>query len=391
MRWLSDSDLRRALGPWVATRAAVLLVGYVAVLSIGFQMETANRFSGNELLNLQSRWDAGWYLGIAMHGYDYYPDQADTTQSVVFFPAYPATVGLLGRVFGGGRLAFVLAGTLVSMLAFLAALAYLIRLARELLGSSERAAWAAWFLAAYPFAVFYGAVYTESMFLLAAIGAVYHTRRGDLAWAGLWGLVAGLTRPNGCLLTLPLLLLVLERRSSSVSSGPGRAGGGRNTLRLAVSVTPCVGLVAYASFVWWLTGDPLTWATGQRAWGRTYDGLATVVKQFEWVSQLGLKGFVLQLPHEALGSALVLGSIALAWPVARRLGIGYAAYIVVNLMPVLLSGSLMSMGRFSSVFFPIFIWLAAVVPERHAPVLVTFLMSLQTLGAVLFYTWRPFY
>ena len=36
-------------------------------------------------------------------------------------------------------------------------------------------------MAAFPFALFYGALYTESLFLLGAVGAFYHFRRASSA------------------------------------------------------------------------------------------------------------------------------------------------------------------------------------------------------------------
>ena len=39
-------------------------------------------------------------------------------------------------------------------------------------------------LAAYPFALFFGALYTESLFLLAAVGAFYHFRRREFGAGG---------------------------------------------------------------------------------------------------------------------------------------------------------------------------------------------------------------
>ena len=61
---------------------------------------------------------------------------------------------------------------------------------RAILGDDEDAArYAVWLLAAYPFALFYGAIYTESLFLLGAVGAFYHLRRREWtrrAHGGCW-------------------------------------------------------------------------------------------------------------------------------------------------------------------------------------------------------------
>jgi hypothetical protein len=50
-----------------------------------------------------------------------------------------------------------------------------------------------------------------------------------------------------------------------------------------------------------------------------------------------------------------------------------------------------SVGRFSSVLFPAFIWLASAVPATHRAGWIAGFAALQAFAAVLFYTWRPFY
>ena len=41
----------------------------------------------------------------------------------------------------------------------------------------ETAGYTLWFLAAYPFALFFGALYSESLFLLGTLGAFYHVSK----------------------------------------------------------------------------------------------------------------------------------------------------------------------------------------------------------------------
>jgi hypothetical protein len=87
----------------------------------------------------------------------------------------------------------------------------------------------------------------------------------------------------------------------------------------------------------------------------------------------------------------VLFVLASAWPVARRFGIAYAVFILVNILPPLATGGLLSAGRFSSVLFPAFFWLAAVVPPRQSGGWIAAFAALQALNGALFYTWRPLY
>ena len=97
----------------------------------------------------------------------------------------------------------------MSFVAFFFALKYVFRLARQSIGD-EGAATAVALLAAYPFAFYYSAAYTEGLFLLTVAATCYHFERGELGKAAAWGLAAGLSRPNGCLLSVVLAMMALR-------------------------------------------------------------------------------------------------------------------------------------------------------------------------------------
>src|SRR5690606_16003631 len=149
---------------------------------------------------------------------------------------------------------------------------------------------------------------------------------------------------------------------------------------LAVAAMPCVGALLYSLYLWPLTGDPLSWAAGHVAWGREYRGLTMVVAGgYGQLADHGLYAYVTHGPYDALQAAGALFVIGAAWGVARRLGIEYAVFILVNVLPPLAAGGLMSVGRFSSVLFPAFIWLATVVPARHRHGWIASFMAVQAL------------
>ena len=79
------------------------------------------------------------------------------------------------------------------------------------------------------------------------------------------------------------------------------------------------------------------------------------------------------------------------WPVARRLGLAYGLFMLVNILPALASGGLLSAGRFSSVLFPAFIWLATAVPKTQRAGWIATFAAAQAFNAALFYTWRPLF
>lgn len=401
-RWSRATPFRAALATFLGTRPAIFFVGYLAIFVIGWGPGAPPyRDFDNELFNLPLRWDAGWYLQIAIRGYTYVHETGATgQQNIVFFPAFPLAVRVVSLLLGGGKASFFLGATVVSLGAFFGALVYIYLLAREEL-DDDGARTALWFLAAYPFAYFFGAVYTESLFLLGAAGAFYHARRADWWRAGAWGLLVGLTRPNGFLLSVPLAIVVLSPWLPSWLVG-GPASGSRSDARrqkrtavgsgLAAAAMPGIGMLLYSVFVWTMAGNPFAWVAGHAAWGRHYSGLTTLVSdRYNYIASAGLYDYVAQRPLELLNAIGVVFVLAAAWPVARRLGLAYAVFILINILPPIAEGGLMSAGRFSAVLFPAFIWLAAAVPSHHRSGWIASFAANQALNTALFYTWRQLF
>jgi len=379
--WSRLPAIRAAAAAVLGTRPIMLIAGYLAVFMIGFANGRAPlRHFTSELLNLPVRWDAGWYLSIVTDGYRYAPGDPTIQQNIVFFPAYPMLMRFAGRLLGGDMAGYVAAGMILSLASFFGALVYLYALARDRFGE-ETAACSIWLLAAYPFALFFGALYTESLFLLGTAGAFYHFTKGQFGRAALWGLLVGLTRLNGSLLVLPLGLLALS------STWPRL-----NVKALAAAAAPVIGLLIYASFIWNLTGDPLAFASSQIAWGRKYQGLGTLVAhQYSILANAGLSGYVGTPGYDVLNAIGAVFAVATIWPVTRRLGLAYGLFMLINILPALASGGLLSAGRFSSVLFPAFIWLATAVPSSHRAGWIATFAALQAFNAALFYTWRPLF
>jgi hypothetical protein len=383
----------------IGTRVAVLLVGYMAVNTIGFAPGTVGfTLSARPLLNLPARFDAGWYGGIALDGYSF-QGRFDLQQNIAFFPAFPMLTRMAGYPLGAFaprvprdiRIARLLwAGVLISLIAFGWAAVYLWRLSAETVGEA-RAPAAVALLAAYPFAVFFSAPYTESLFLLGCLGAVYHFRRDELGPAAAWGLLVGLTRPNGCLLSVVLAALLVERvralRHLPITTSPNRS----ITTSLLAASAPGLGMLAYSTYVNHVTGDFFGWARLHEAWGRSYAGLAPVTRAYGWLVDEGLLTVVQNVPYDTLNSVGLIFALVMLWPIARHLGLAFALFVVINVVPPMLAGGVLSMGRLTATLFPVFIALAVVVPPRAVPPLITVFAIGQGLAAALFFTWRPLF
>ena len=427
-RAMRTASARAALVAVVGTRPAILFVAYFALASFGYVHEQPPvRFSEDELVNLQGRWDASWYMDIATQGYRFHAGDPAAQQNIVFFPAFPLALRVVGRLFGGSVAAHLYGGTALTIVAFFFALVYLYRLSRDLLDNEDAASGAVWLIAAYPFALFFGAVYTESLFLLGSVAVFYHARRGEFAKTAAWGLLVGLTRPNGCFLSIPLVLVTAapwlprwlhapwrrarlpragtepstgrtdDRMSTSHDAAPARAmterfSVGRFVAAVASAATPGIGVLLYCAFIWRLTGDPLAWAEGHSAWGRDYVGLWPLVKTwYGFFHESGAYVVTRVLPYDTLNALGALFVLGWAVPVWRRLGLPYFIVILVNMLPPLAAGGFLSAGRLSAVMFPVFVCMAAVVPSRQRPAWTTSFMAVQAFNAAVFYTWRELF
>jgi len=372
--------------PFVATRLGLIAVGLLAVYTVGYPPgEPRVRTSDSELLNLPMRWDAGWYYSVTRLGYHW--DRRDTgQQNIAFFPAYPMLTRALARLFGGSDTTFIVAAVAMSHAAFLWGLLLLYQLARSTLGDDGAARAAVLLAACYPFSIYYGAIYTESLFLLGAVGAILEFQRARWGRAIAWGVLVGLTRPNGFLLAATLAVLAVDVWRRDARRSPTRSW----LLPAAAALAPVAGATIFSIYIGALTGNPLEWSAQHAAWGRTFAGTEPLVASAEAVADTGALAFLAARPYDVMNGAAALCAVALIIPVGLRLGLAYAVFLAVNLLPPLLLGGTMSMGRITSTMFPLFLWLAAIAPRSTTSLAAAFALFQGFIG-VLFYTWRPLF
>src|SRR3954468_14840860 len=259
VRLRESEALRAALRVFTWSRALVLVVAIFAAVNFGpagggLSARNAATFddpalthslggAGDVLLAPLARWDAVWYLEIASSGY------GGEQHRAAFFPLYPLLVRAVGELGGGSPGALLIASYLVALAAFLAALVLLHRLVTVELGR-PLAAPTLLLLALFPASLYFGAPYSESVFLLVSVGAFYAAGTGGWAWAGVCAPAAAATRSAGVLLLLPLAVLYLEQAGGLRRDSLRRVRPDAAWLLLAP-----LGLAAYAGYLHLATGD----------------------------------------------------------------------------------------------------------------------------------------
>lgn len=329
-----------------------------------------------------ARYDSGWYNGIARNGYRYVPGGRS---NLAFFPVYPLAMRYLAQLLGGRQADYYYAGILVSWVSFAAAMVLLHKLAR--LDVPEPAAdRAVVYAAIFPFAFFFGVVYSESLFLLLTLACVYSLRTRRWPAAGVAGALASATRVNG-ILALPAFAWI----------GWRAAAGDRKRVAaaLAAVVFTASGFVAYSVYVYWVSGSYFEWANSIRRWGYSpgaapWTSLAALLRALATRPYSYLTGEP-AAPYDVLngGAALIVAaSIPFVW---MRLGTGYGVFLLANLWLPLSSGQFEGLGRYCAVAFPFFIWLATLKPEGLHTALIIVSACLYTVCLALFTTIHPIF
>ena len=154
---------------------------------------------------------------------------------------------------------------------------------------------------------------------------------------------------------------------------------------------PGIGMLLYSAYVQRLTGSFFGWARLHEAWGRSYSGLAPVERAYGWITDEGLLHVVEGVPFDTLNSMGLIFALLMLWPIYRRLGPALALFVLVNVVPPMLAGGVLSIGRLTATLFPVFLALAAVLPPRVVTAFIILFAAGQGLAAALFFTWRPLF
>jgi len=329
-----------------------------------------------------ARYDTGHFEGIAWGGY---APLAGGRSNIAYFPVYPLLMRYVGRLFGRYHASYFIAGIGIAWVSYVLAMIALYHLAR--LDRSRREAERAVLLTTiFPFAFFFGVAYSESTFLLFAVLTFYLLRTRRWVLGGVCGAVATATRVPGILM-LPALAWIAWR---SAEPTPRDRAWAAVALLLAAS-----GFGVYCLYIDQLTGNPLEWAATLQRWGYHPGGMP-------WDAPVRLVGRLLTHPYVYLTTdpmapydtlygvtgILFALSIPFVW---WKLGAGYGLYVLLNLWLPLSSGAFEGVGRYCSVLFPVFLWLATVRSPTVSTAIVVVFSLFYTLGLALFTTIHPIF
>jgi Gpi18-like mannosyltransferase len=352
---VSLNKIREARWFWIPslfyliTRVGIIIVAYISMPLIADSDVPPYHIKPDNLILdvLGSRWDTGFYISIAEEGYKY---EDVEFPSVAFFPLLPLLIRATSVVVGDS----LVSGILISNIALLVSMILLFRLVEDEFGD-KTATRAIWYMLIFPMSFFGSAIYTESLFLLGAIGSLYLARKGYWESAAMVGILTALTRLMG-IIVAPMLFLEWwsQRKRQVVELRPSK------TALVAPLVVP-LGTLGFMVYLGRVFGDPIAFARASENWGRQVTSpWITIIEVFQqpiegWKSAL-LSG---RIPVDNLIDIIIV-TLFLASGIflfyRRRWAEG--VFVIMGALIPLSSGLLMSQRRYMWVLFPTFILLA---------------------------------
>ncbi len=323
----------------------IVFAPYFFTLQPNFLGASPFEITTHPLLNVHGNFDGEHYISIAKDGY-HFPLQA-------FFPLYPKLLKTISPFVGNN---FNLTGFIISNLSFLFAMIVLYKLIK-LDNPTKIANLTLVLLLVFPTSFYFGAVYTESIFLLFVVLSFYAARKKYWLISGIVGFLATYTRFVGIFI-FPALLVEWWLQNQNQK---------KNYLHLlAIFLTP-LGLLSYMNFLNKNTGDPFAFFHTLSAYGEFRSEKIILLYQVFW-RYLKMILTVDRATHlywtislELFTGIVFLVTSAISFR-AQRLSFAlfnFAAYI----MPTL-TGSFVSLPRYVLVCFTSFVVIAKFLDNR---------------------------
>lgn len=329
-----------------------LVVSIAAAAAVG-------KLDGQSIFSVWEKWDAFHYVRLVGQGYAGYAEGGQHF-FLVFYPLYVWLVRPIALLLGNT----LAAGLLVSSLCYAGGCAYLYRLAFREYGRAV--AWrAVLFLSVFPFSFFFGGMMTEGLFLLTTTAGLYHIRRHQWLAAGLWGILAAMTRMHGLFLVGAAFVELIQTAQPFTRIGEEREKSIKYIFsRLPLLMLPMLGTLAYLGLNYVVDGNPFAFLGHQQVrWGQGSMWISQVL-EYLLRSIFTYGNMEVQLQIWLPEFVLFIVFFALLWYVRGRHRSMFTLYAFACLFFNYSLASLLSAGRYLSCAVPFFIFLACLTEKR---------------------------
>jgi len=315
IRKLGEKDWSLAFIIAICFILLTLFLGYYSNLVIPGNPDNSARYLLEPAthLDFMAEWDGPHYISIAQKAYT-------NNALTAFFPLYPLLIHLLLYVLSSP----LISALIVSWLSLVGALFFYIKILKTLSFTklTDIVMGVLLFLF-FPTGVFLAATYTESLFALAALGAIYFALKNKYLWAGFFTALATATHPNGVFI-IPLVMIILWETKQKIWH------------IIASAIIGSLGIIGYISYLWLTKAKPLDFVSAQ--------------KGSHWLSSHYLSTIINSItPIDLVVFALVIASIIYWWKRKKS----FAIYSLLYALLPILGGNFSGYSRYVLMVFPV--------------------------------------
>lgn len=295
----------------------------------------------DRILQVYFNSDSGWYSTIIAYGYQDVPDGIASgfeipNQHYAFFPLFPMLVRWL--MLAGGFSMQVSAFVISIPVLFMLVRVYYLFMREN--GLTDAASFRVVLISMlFPFSLHLFLVYTESLFMMLMLWCFLCIARKQWAGFALLSAMLVLCRPNGLLMAVPFGVYMLEQHTELSFKGFIKAI--RQPLYYTLFAMPLAFagwmLVQYA-----LTGDLFAFSKAQAGWNKqAMFPLLAFFRNGFWQDQFSSVYTIAVMVFSA--------SQFKKWPLS------FSLLVWINILLPLSAGSVVSMTRYISILFPLYI------------------------------------
>lgn len=346
----------------------ILFVVLSRVILFAFSYACTQLIDGAEwrtLTDIWNEWDAPHYIHIIESGY--YDSELGWIW-IVFYPLYPFASWIVNIIIGNAHWSALL----ISWIFLCGAAIYLYKLA--LIDHDKKTAIrTVKFFLIFPATVFYGAPYTESMFIFFCFAVMYYTRSQKYSMACVLAGLAALTRNIGVLLAIIIFAEMLYKYKRNWKPLL------RESIKLLI-IPLCAAAYLFMNHL--ICGDSLAFLKFQEEYwhqcfgsygntlNTTYNGIASNDFLYFWIPQ-----FIV----------LIIGGITLPL-IARKVRTSYALYAIAYIFILFAPTWLLSGLRYYSGLAIIYPILGEITHKKWINISATVLSIILMLAATCLYS-----
>lgn len=378
----SLNDFQKILILFLVWRAVLFAISYLATIFIptwgGLYPYVE---SSLEITGLPSwiwgfgGFDGVHYLRIAQNGY--------VAGSQAFFPMYSIIINFLSRIIPVANYYdpqlfvntnFFYAGMIISNLVFIPAL-WIVKKLFDTYTESKYSWLAIVLLLVFPTSFYFGAIYTESLFLLFAASTLNFYRKENYVLAGFFGILTSATKIVG--ITIPGILVI-----DALIGLWKRETAGKNWKTMFTGIVGSLGLFSYMAYLQVKFGDALLFMNSQPMFGagRSAEPVITLpqvlYRYFKILSSIPLTEMRFYNALFELVFTVVILVVLIAS--VKKVKFSYWLATLVMIIVPTLTGTFSSMPRYILVAFLLFPFIASKLKKAYTPVAI----ALGILGAI---------